>query len=96
MVRAKSPQFLELGCTKSDSLMRNLLSKIKFQKEKIHATQKSERSFRSSLMLLRNARNNTERTARVYKELSQAAQNPDRSTSISPRKTWQRWTDVLR
>ena len=36
-------------------------------------------------MLLSNARNNTERTARVYKELSQAAQNPDVKETLGAR-----------
>jgi ferritin-like metal-binding protein YciE len=37
------------------------------------------------LMLLSDARNNTERTAKVYKEVSQAAQNPDVKEALEAR-----------
>ncbi len=37
------------------------------------------------LMLLSDARNNTERTAKVYKEVSQAAQNPDLKEALEAR-----------
>ena len=37
------------------------------------------------LMLLSDARNNTERTAKVYEEVSQAAQNPDVKEALEAR-----------